>query len=300
MHQHHQRDGADSGARHRVARARGAERRRQAPQDRDAQPAIGIERMRRSETTESQRCDQEHGAKKISVIGVQRLVEPQPVDRQPRGDDRAGDQLRRRRRETAKDCKENPVAGERAHQRQEKGVDEPVGVEEVQRRRGEDPGVIIVGPECRPHGRPDCQHRQEGAGRAPQGGVAHSAQRQRRQDGELEHDRAFMGEGERQQQTEDQHGPAEALARVVTDRERRPEQRMRHPHLGREAEDQRRRTGSRRTGVSEDDAARRAVGRPGGGESDERRHEEQEPVERDAATGVCRQAHIGLGRDERK
>ena len=43
--------------------------------------------------------------------------------------------------------------------------------------------------------------------------------------------------------------------RIMADGERRPEQGVREPHLGRKAEDQRAEQGRRTTGVDEDDAA---------------------------------------------
>src|SRR5262249_25001572 len=103
-----------------------------------------------------------------------------------------------------------------------------------------------------------------------------------------------MSEDEREQRREYQRNAPLAAMGVVADGERRPEQGMRHPHFGREAEDQRAKTGSRETGVAENDAAPGAVGRKRRDQPEQRRDEKQKPVDHDAAVGSAGHLDVGL------
>src|SRR5215468_536155 len=103
-----------------------------------------------------------------------------------------------------------------------------------------------------------------------------------------------MGEDEREQRREYQRNAPFAVTGVVADGEGRPEQGMRHPHFGWEAEDQRAKTGSRETGVAENDAAPGAVGCKCRCQPEQRRDEKQKPIDYDAAVGIARQLDVGL------
>src|SRR5262249_17074185 len=87
-----------------------------------------------------------------------------------------------------------------------------------------------------------------------------------------------------------------AAAGVMADGEGRPEQGMRHPRFGWKAEDQRAKTGSRQTGVAENDAARGSVACKCRYQPEQRRDEKQNPVDHYAAVGIAGQLDVGLSR----
>ena len=120
------------------------------------------------------------------------------------------------------------------------------------------------------------------------------AARKRSHDRDCENQCALMGEDERKQRREYQRNAPIAVTGVVADGEGRPEQGMRHPHFGREAEDQRAKTSSRETGVAENDAALGAVGCKCRRQAEQWRHEKQKPVDHDAAVGIAGQLDVGL------
>src|SRR5262245_66605677 len=97
-----------------------------------------------------------------------------------------------------------------------------------------------------------------------------------------------MGEDEREQRPEYQRNTPFAATGVVADGEGRPEQGMRHPHFGWEAEDQRAKTGSRETGVAENDAAPGAVGCKCRCQAEQRRQEKTKRLDSEAAGGIAR------------
>ena len=82
----------------------------------------------------------------------------------------------------------------------------------------------------------------------------------------------------------------------MTDGKSRPEQGMRDPYLGWEAEDERTQTGGRQTCVAENDAALGAVGCKSRCQAQERRDEEQKSIDIDRSPGVAGDFKVELRR----
>src|SRR6266542_2881574 len=77
--------------------------------------------------------------------------------------------------------------------------------------------------------------------------------------------------------------------------ERGPEQGMRHPHLGREAENEGAEASGRTACLSEDDTAFGAVSRPCRREPEQLGPEKKKAVDDNSALGILRQMDVGFG-----
>src|SRR5215218_6776236 len=107
-----------------------------------------------------------------------------------------------------------------------------------------------------------------------------------------------MGESEYQQHDKDERRSGDGPFRMETYSKRRPEYRMREPHLGRKAKDQRAEQSCGATGVDENQTATRAVSREGADQSRQRRGIEQCPIDHDSGGGIAAQPDIDLGRPQ--
>ena len=153
---------------------------------------------------------------------------------------------------------------------------EGLGIEEMQRRRNEDAGKVIARWQQHFDLNPNHQNCNHCARCAPERGIARAAEGGRGHDRQCQHQGAFMRQRQREQHQKYTSRSDDTAPRVVRDGERRPEKRVRHPHLGREAEYERAEQGGRETGVSENSAAFRTVGREGREQPDQRRNVKQE------------------------
>src|SRR5262249_40037773 len=143
----------------------------------------------------------------------------------------------------------DPVARERDQQEQDQVAGEDGDAEDVQRSPAKDNCEVRVRRENRRTDGPSRQADKKDAGGPEECGVPYTPQRKRSHDRDCENQRPPMGEDERKRHREYQRN-APIAASVVADGKRRPEQGMRHPHFGWEAEDQRAKTSSRETGVA--------------------------------------------------
>ena len=159
-------------------------------------------------------------------------------------------------------------------------------------------GIIFVGRnQDLGGGRHRQDHNQDGR-RAQKSGVAQAARCQGSDDGECQHQRAFMRECECEHHGENECCPDDGSFRIMADGERRPERCVRQPHLGRKAKDQRAEQGCRTTSVDRDDAARRTVGRESADQSRDWREIEQQPIDDDSDAGVSAQSDRDLRRQQ--
>ncbi len=297
MHQHHEQDAAHDAA----WRWAGGEHRRQHPWD--MQSTFGAQRVCRGQETE-RRCDNDQGGPQmVPVLRMQGMVEPQPIPGQCGGDQQARVEacvgacvdLGTRRRTSPEQAHGDAVARKHPDQQQDHVFAEDADVEDVQRGTAKRTGNVRIGGKCQLDRDPGRHDGEKGHRRPRDRGIMRPPQQQREQDDERENDRAAMGEDECEHEHENQRRAPDAATGAVTHGQRRPEQSVRHPHLGREAEYQWTKTGSRETCVAKNDAAFGTVGRKGGAEPEKLGHKEQEPIDGDTAACIPGQRDEGLG-----
>ena len=263
------------------------------------QLAFARQRMRGGKDAEGRRRDQQNGPQVVAVLRVQRVIELQPVERERAGNERAGIKMRVRLA-PPQGAKGDRIAAQRAKQQQHEIAGQDADVEHMERGPHQHGGHVVVRTQGRLHDHPGGHDRERDAAGAPQRRIAQAAQRERRQDGGDRNQRAAVREHQRQHQREDQRGTRGAAPRVVAGRKRRPEQRVHHPDLGRETEDERTQAGRRHAGVGKDDAAARTIERPCQEKACALRGKEDGAVENDAALRIAGELDVGFGGRERE
>ena len=171
------------------------------------------------------------------------------------------------------------------------------GSKKLVARGRDDRGVVVAGRKRQLDGEPRRDGHGEDAGRAQKRPIAQAAQPDRRPRSAGEHEPAFMRERERQHGGEQppgspprrgvRSGRAPALARTPHAPPTSRSESRTPAGRGRRSTGRRRRRCVR---FGERSAAKVSE------QAGERRREEQEPVEKDAAARVARQRHIGFGR----
>ena len=234
----------------------------QAPHE-NRKPSIARKDAEPRQRAEHRRQQHQRGAQIVAAARVDRMVKPQPIDGKPGQDDGRSIEKSPVRREPRKQQEQNAVGGQHRKQDNDHANPKDAEIEEVQRCPREHFGIVIIGWKQQLHG---SRHRHDSAESrrgAQERCIAQAAGRQCHDDRERQHQRPFVRECECHHHGENERRASGCLPGGVANRERRPEQGVRQPHLGRKAEYQRTKQGCRTACIDEDDATAGAVGDEG-------------------------------------